>query len=148
VIEQEELAVRRSLLSGLGAGFTLIMVTACGGTSATPAPPAATAAPPAATQAGASQAVGGTAPTCGTGSGQAVAIVNFSFSPGSLSASPGSLVTWTNNDSTTHTVTFDNGPDCGSVAPGAAVTATFLAPGTYAYHCKIHPTMKGTVTVS
>jgi plastocyanin len=142
--------VRKSILSGLAAGFILIVVTACGGTSATAAPPAshAAASQAAASQAAASQAVGGAAPTCGSSSGQAVAIANFAFAPGSLSVSSGANVTWTNNDSTTHTVTFDNGPDCGSVAPGAAVSATFSAPGTYAYHCKIHPTMKGSVTVS
>jgi plastocyanin len=28
------------------------------------------------------------------------------------------------------------------------VTATFSSAGTYAYHCTIHPSMKGSVTVS
>ena len=133
--------MQRPLLSGFAAGFMLIVVTACGGSGATSAPPSAAGGPPAASQAAA-------APSCGTGSGQAVAIANFAFSPGTLSVSSGSKVTWTNNDSTTHTVTFDNGPDCGNVAPGAAVSATFPSAGTYAYHCKIHPSMKGTVTVS
>ena len=62
--------------------------------------------------------------------------------------SVGGSVTWTNNDSPTHTITFNDGPDCGRVDSGASVTATFAAPGTYAYHCMIHPTMKGTITVS
>jgi plastocyanin len=60
----------------------------------------------------------------------------------------GKTVTWTNGDTTDHTVTFDNGPDCGHVtASGGTVTVTFPKVGTYAYHCTIHASMKGTVTV-
>ena len=75
-------------------------------------------------------------------------MANFAFAPGTMSASVGSTVSWTNGDSTAHTVTFDSGPDCGNVAPDASTTVTFPAAGTFNYHCTIHPTMKGTVTVS
>jgi plastocyanin len=147
--------VRISVMSGLFAGLVLVMATACGGGSATPAPAASVtgATPPhVASQPAASVAApasaAGAAPVCGTGSGQAVGIANFAYSPGTLTVTAGSKVTWTNSDSTAHTVTFDAGPDCGRVASGAAVSADFSAPGSYAYHCTIHPSMRGTITVS
>ncbi len=31
---------------------------------------------------------------------------------------------------------------------GSTFTTTFVKAGTYAYHCSIHPQMKGTVTVA
>ena len=58
------------------------------------------------------------------------------------------MVLWTNTGSATHTVTFDNGKDCGSLAAGDLLHVQFNAPGTYAYHCSIHSSMKGTVTVN
>jgi plastocyanin len=126
------------MVSGLGVGLVLAVATACGGSNSTQP----TQAPPAqASQSG---------PTCGevTGGDQAVAISNFSFNPGTVTLGAGSTVTWANSDSTTHTVTFDAGPDCGNVPSGAGVSATFGSAGPYAYHCTIHPSMRGTVTVS
>jgi plastocyanin len=76
-----------------------------------------------------------------------VGIANFAFTPATVSVTAGSTVTWTNADSAAHTVTFDGGPDCGQLATSSSVTATFAKAGTYSYHCTIHPTMKGTVTV-
>ena len=129
--------MRISLVSGLGVGFVLAVATACGGSSATQAPPAQ-----------ASQAGG--APTCASvvGTGGQVGIAGLAFNPATTTASAGGTVTWTNADSVAHTVTFDNGPDCGQLAAGKSVTVTFPAAGTYAYHCTIHSQMKGTVTVS
>ncbi len=130
--------MRTSLLSGIAAGFILLVATACGGStgSTTPAPQA-------------SAATGG-APTCaaGVGTGQQVTAVDIQFNPGAVTANAGGTVSWTNGDSVTHTVTFDNGPDCGNLVAASSLTVTFPAAGTYAYHCTIHPTMRGTVTVS
>lgn len=118
-----------------------IALAACGGSSTptaggtgTPAPGAATPTPAAIVCAA-------------TGSGTAATIANFAFAPSPVTVSSGGFATWTNNDSTTHTVTFDSGPDCGNVAAGASVTVAFNAPGTYPYHCSIHSSMKGSVTV-
>ena len=36
----------------------------------------------------------------------------------------------------------------GNMADSETFTFTFTAPGTYAYHCTIHPTMVGTITVN
>lgn len=81
---------------------------------------------------------------------QAVTIQNFAFSPASLTVAPGTTVTWTNKDSTAHTVTADSGtgPSSSQIAPGQSYSYTFQQSGTYAYHCSIHPQMKATVTVS
>jgi plastocyanin len=76
-----------------------------------------------------------------------VSIADFSFIPASVTVSVGGVVTWTNADSTTHTVTFNEGPDCGRLNNAATASRTFDAAGTFAYHCAIHPSMKGTVVV-
>lgn len=79
---------------------------------------------------------------------QVVNIENFQFSPVSLTINLGESVKWTNLDSTTHTVTSDTGVwDSQNIAPGASFSRTFNKDGSYAYHCKIHPSMTGTIVV-
>jgi len=81
-------------------------------------------------------------------SATAVTISGFAFGPASISIPVGSTVTWTNQDGTAHTVTADDGSfDSGSLAQGATFSQTFDTPGTYTYHCAIHSSMTGTVTV-
>jgi plastocyanin len=83
------------------------------------------------------------------GAGASVTIADFSFSPSSLSVPAGTTVTWTNNDSTAHTVTLDDGSaSSGDIATGSTFQHTFTAAGTYTYHCKIHPTMTATIVVT
>jgi plastocyanin len=78
----------------------------------------------------------------------AVSIVNMSFSPASLTVTAGTTVTWTNNDGMTHTVTADDVSfDSGNITAGSKFSKVFSTVGTYAYHCTIHPTMKGTIIV-
>jgi plastocyanin len=55
-------------------------------------------------------------------------------------------VTWTNDDTVTHTVKFADSESSG-MASGASYTKKFDTPGTYVYHCGIHPSMTGTVEV-
>ncbi len=74
-------------------------------------------------------------------------IADFAFGPSGATTAVGGTVTWTNADGATHTVTFNDGPDCGRLSGGATVSATFSAPGTYAYHCDIHSSMRGSVVV-
>jgi plastocyanin len=38
--------------------------------------------------------------------------------------------------------------DTGMIGPGSTQTVTFTAPGSYPYHCSIHPTMTGTITIN
>jgi len=73
---------------------------------------------------------------------------NRAFAPDSLTVSVGGTVTWTNSDSVAHTSTSDaSGWNSGSVAPGGRFSFTFPTPGTFPYHCAIHPGMIGTVVV-
>lgn len=73
------------------------------------------------------------------------------YSPNPVTIAKGGTVTWTNNDTTTHTSTSDPGMttswSSGSIAPGASFSQTFNSAGTFTYHCTIHPGMVGTVTV-
>jgi plastocyanin len=70
------------------------------------------------------------------------------YSPNPLTVSPGTQVSWVNNDGTTHTSVSDTGAwSSGNIAPGAVYTTTFNTAGTYTYHCSIHPNMIGTVKV-
>jgi YVTN family beta-propeller protein len=75
-------------------------------------------------------------------------ISGFAFSD-TLRVKAGQTVTWTNRDSVPHTVTSDDGLwDSSDIAPGKGFSRRFDVPGTYAYHCGIHPSMQATVIVS
>lgn len=79
----------------------------------------------------------------------AVSIQNFAFSPDPLTVPVGATVTWTNGDEAAHTATSDIGAFGSAVlSQGQSFSFKFSAPGTYAYHCDIHPYMKGTIIVS
>jgi plastocyanin len=82
-------------------------------------------------------------------SSDAVTISNFKFSPGTVTVKSGTRVNVTNNDSTAHTATSNDGSsfDTGDIDPGSSKTITVSKPGTYAYHCTIHSFMHGTLVV-
>ena len=83
------------------------------------------------------------------GAGVRVGIVNFAFSPATVTVNAGQTVAWTNRDAITHTVTFSGGTiDSGAMAQGSLFSHTFTTPGTYPYICTIHPFMHGTVVVN
>ncbi len=81
-----------------------------------------------------------------------VEMKNIAFVPKELTVQAGTTVVWTNDDPFQHTVTsgtrdsptglFDQ-----TVDPGQTFSYTFQDAGTYPYFCRIHPGMKGTVTV-
>ena len=73
---------------------------------------------------------------------------NRAFVPAELNIAPGTLVTWINADSTTHTSTSNvDGWHSGNIAPGGEFSFAFQTAGTFQYHCAIHPGMVGTVVV-
>lgn len=80
-----------------------------------------------------------------------VTIQNFAFSPADITVKKGTKVTWTNQDSTQHTVTENdgkNGPSAPPLDNGKSYSFTFNETGSFHYHCSIHPEMTGTVTVT
>lgn len=92
-------------------------------------------------------AYGAPASTAATAT-NAATIKGFSFQPDVLKVKVGAKVTWTNDDTIAHTVTADtNSFASGNLQPGGSFSFTFTRPGTYAYHCSIHPSMHGSVVV-
>ncbi|MGI0047181.1 MAG: cupredoxin domain-containing protein [Nitrosotalea sp.] len=78
------------------------------------------------------------------------------YYPDVITVSPNTMVTWTNIDSTTHTVTSGEPSenvtdvmfDSDQIAPAATYSYMFMSPGTYDYFCSIHPWMTGQIIVS
>jgi len=78
-----------------------------------------------------------------------IAISGFAFDPATLTIPVGASVIWTNKDSVQHTIVSDSGNEINSdaISQGETYVHTFNTPGTYTYHCGIHPSMKGTIIV-
>jgi LPXTG-motif cell wall-anchored protein len=77
-----------------------------------------------------------------------VRIVDFAFSPATVTVNVGDTVTWTNEDAAPHTATASDGSFAtDSLARGASESHNFAAPGTVSYFCAIHTSMRATVIV-
>lgn len=76
-----------------------------------------------------------------------VSIRAFAFHPGTLTVKRGARVAFTNASNVTHTATKGRSLDTGPIKPGKTKFVTFAKRGTFAYHCSIHPFMKGKVVV-
>lgn len=82
----------------------------------------------------------------------------FTPNPMTISLAQGGVVQWFNDDQTasaystngvTHNITADDGSfTSGNLNAGTTFQTTFSTEGSFGYHCSIHPTMKGTVTVT
>lgn len=74
----------------------------------------------------------------------------IAFVPATIQAKVGDVIAWTNNDTVAHTATLKDDPACTTetLAPGATGALTFSAAGTYAFICKIHSSMSGTIEVT
>jgi len=71
-----------------------------------------------------------------------------SYSPTSIEITPGTTVTWTNNDAMIHTVTdVKKSFDSEFIPEGGTWQYTFEKSGQYDYLCTLHPWMKGIVNV-
>lgn len=144
------------------AAITLVLA-ACGdddsesGAAATEPAAEATTAPAATTGAGrgdygpsetaapATDAAGGGDAAAG---GAEIVISGFAFGP-DITVPVGTTVTVRNDDSDTHTWTADDGAfGSGSIEGGGTFEFTFSEAGTYTFHCEIHPSMTGTITVT
>ena len=73
-----------------------------------------------------------------------------SYSPNPATVKVGQKVAWRNADSLPHTATADGAAfDTGTIAPGATSSPiTISAAGSFPYHCAIHPSMVGALTVT
>lgn len=77
-----------------------------------------------------------------------VTIVSRAYQPAQLTIEDGQTVVWTNRGFGPHTVTALGGEfDSGRLNLGESFKVTFTTPGTFAYKCTIHPSMRGSVTV-
>lgn len=84
----------------------------------------------------------------GMGSTQVV-IEGDRYHPMMLRVPRGTTVTWTNEESELHSVTFRNRmADSGLLKEGQTFRYTFQTTGTYAYYCSVHPSMHGIVIVT
>lgn len=73
----------------------------------------------------------------------------FIFAPARIKVAVGTTITWTNVDDAPHSVTFDGGlKDSGVFQRGGTFSYTFTTPGSYTYHCSVHPYMVGEVIVT
>lgn len=75
------------------------------------------------------------------------------YAPAAVTIVPGQRVQWHNQSMQPHTVTHDDcrrgacAFDSGHLHPGERFRVGDLPSGTYAYHCDIHPFMRGVVQV-
>lgn len=107
---------------------------------------------PSTTSTGASPSTSKIAIAGGTGSNNAL-----NFNPPSIKVVIGvnNTISWQNNDSVAHTITFTSAPSGVStstltdsnLAAGGSYSVTLTTAGTYQYHCTIHSWMTGTITV-
>jgi plastocyanin len=93
-------------------------------------------------------ATGTTAETGSSGGGATITIAGFAFDPDTITVSGPTEVTVTNDDSTTHTFTLDDGSVDQTVEPGATETVTVDVSASTGFHCNIHPQMTGQIEVS
>lgn len=132
----------------------ILLLAGCG-TSTSSGTNANTAAPTTAPTAAPTETA---APAGTTSSNSSVAQVKISesndkygFAPATLTVAKGTRVEWSNASDAPHTVTSDSGTTLASsiISPsGGTFDFTFTQPGTYTYHCTVHPYMKGTIVVT
>jgi plastocyanin len=93
----------------------------------------------------AGRAIGATATATASGA-RSVDINHFAFHPPALHVKRGAKVVFANSSDVTHTASGGSF-DTKKIAPGSSVAVKFSQKGTFAYHCKIHPFMKGKIVV-
>lgn len=94
---------------------------------------------------------GGSAPSAGGAAEKTtrVTVQDFNFKPPAIQVKTGAKVTFTNEDSAVHTATSEQEGlfDSDDLERGRPRSITFDKPGTFAYYCVYHATMKGEVVV-
>ena len=134
----------RPIARGIAALVTALALAACsGGGTPTQAPAGGTQAPAATTAASA---------PCTDSTGAttvAVGVANFEWQQ-PINAKVGDVITWTNGDTAPHKVALDDGSCAMSanIPGGGSKSLVFSVAGTFPFHCAVHQSMKGTITIS
>ncbi|VVB54786.1 Copper binding proteins, plastocyanin/azurin family [uncultured archaeon] len=78
-----------------------------------------------------------------------VDVKDFAFSPQDVRVKVNDVVVWTNRDSVPHAIVSDSGGELNSALlnNGETFSHLFKSAEVVNYHCSVHPSMKGTVTV-
>lgn len=122
---------------------TALLLAACSGGTSTP-----TQGPAGATAAATTAASAPCADSTGTTVVATSVADNTWTQP--VNAKVNDVITWTNGDSVPHRVQLDDN-SCGmtgNIAGGASKSLVFTKAGTYAFHCAVHASMTGTITIS
>lgn len=85
-----------------------------------------------------------------------VSIEGFAFSPEEITIKKGTKVTWTNKDAAAHQIAANPHPLHTSLpeltspilAQRESYSFIFQKTGTIGYHCHLHPSMRGTITIT
>ena len=140
----------RRLLSVFVASAALAFA-ACSGGAASTAPSEAPAASEGASEAPAASDAAGGGAVCDVSTDaatQTVTIANFAF-PAGITAAVGDVIAFQNDDSAPHTATLDDDAcTTGNISSGTSQSLVFNEPGDYPFHCKVHPNMTGTITIT
>jgi plastocyanin len=132
----------RPSLRGLAALSISVLLAACSGSGGTATTGPTTGGP------GATTAAAPCTDSTGTTTVSATVANNAWSQP--VTAKVGDVITWSNDDSVPHKVALDDG-SCAmaaNIAGGGSKSLTFSKAGTYPFHCSVHPSMKGTITIS
>jgi plastocyanin len=142
--------LRSRALAVTAAGFVLVVATACGPGGGSPGPtapgqnPGPTSAITPSGQAAAESCTVGPI----EGAQESHITGNHDLAPTDFTVPVGGSITWFNDSTLGHTITFADGPDCDYVLVNGAVSVTFNTPGVFTYLCRIYPRyMFGTVIV-
>ena len=136
-----------------GLSAVALLLAACGGGTPTTAPtsasgttaPAVTAAPVATEAAKLCEDVTQAAPATEV----EASVADFTWSS-PVEANVGQVVTWKNADTAPHGVQTDDA-GCkmnGSIAVGQTRSLVFSKAGTFTFFCFVHPSMKGSITIT
>lgn len=93
-------------------------------------------------------AIAALAPQAAPAAVATVHIKDFKFVPATLTVTPGSTVTFVNDDAEPHTATaVDKSFDSEALDTHESWKHTFARAGTFAYFCEMHPMMKAVLIV-
>lgn len=99
---------------------------------------------PGATTAGAAKCADSTGTTV-----VATSVVDLTWSQ-PINAKVGEVITWANGDSVPHRFVLDDG-SCAmpaNIPGGGSKSLVFSVAGTFPFHCGVHSSMKGTITIT